>query len=44
MTGVSLKMDCGALEKLGHQDKAESFVRVQVQERGKKMSESEFAN
>ena len=38
MTGVTLKMKCGALEKLGHQDKAEGFVRVQVQERCKKMS------
>ena len=47
MKVVALKMECGAMEKLGHQDKAEAFVRVQVQERGKKMSEafcSKFAN
>ena len=37
MTGVALKMEYGALEKLGHQDKAEAFVRVQVQERGTRL-------
>ena len=40
MTGVALKNKCGALDKLDHQDKAEVFARVQVQERGKKMSEA----